>query len=327
MTVQTSSPLPCPGASLILAFSPPSAKVVPSRKTVLIVGSARLASVRAFACLEAGLRVVVAHSPPARGDIDPDLASLASRSLVTVLPASLATGDSLRSFLLEAYPELYDDLLFILVTDSLLLSTSCRSYASALSLRKTAHQLRLPLSVADHPTLSDFSFPSTHRFPVSQTDPTPSPLQIALTTNSNSCRLASRLRRQVVSSLPKSAGGAVRRVGQIRSKLGRDLVEAEGEEAWLKGSLNAPVEQLTASRCVKKKMVRVVAEELPALRPAGSRERLSEAGFAYTPPATPPISGLPFELDEPQGELSTETKMRFIAQICTYIPLFYVVVS
>jgi siroheme synthase (precorrin-2 oxidase/ferrochelatase) len=306
MTVETSVRLPRPGASLLLAFSPPSSEI-PSRKTVLIVGSARIATARAFACLEAGLGVAVAHSSD---DIDPELNSLASRSLVALFPACLPTGDSLRSFL-DAYPALHDDLLFVLITDSLLLSPSARSYASALSLRRAAHQLRLPLSVADYPTLSDFTFPSTHRFPVSQQDPTPSPLQIALTTNSNSCRLASRIRRQIVSSLPKSVGGAVRRVGELRAELGRD---AEGEESWLKGSINEPVEQLSSRRC--KKIIDGTKGVLSAPQANYRRESRNQP---YTPPPTPPITGRPFEDSQLKTELSAETKMRFIAQICTFV--------
>jgi uroporphyrin-III C-methyltransferase len=314
MTAQASRPLPCSGASLLLAFSPPSADAVPSRRTVLIIGSARLASVRAIACLEAGMRVVVAHSSLAEDDIDTELAFLASRSLITLVPASLATGDSLRSFLLEAYPELYDDLLIILVTDSLLLSHACRSYASALSLRKAAHNLRLPLSIADYPALSDFTFPSTHRFAISKSDLTPSPLQVALTTNSNSCRLASRLRRHIVSSLPQNAGGAVRRVGELRAKLGRDLVEPEGEESSLSRPLNAPVEQLSVSRCRKMKRAKTAGEDVPSAVSMERVQRVPDADFLCTPPATPPTSRLGD--DSSPCELATETKMRFIAQIC-----------
>ena len=74
---------------------------------------------------------------------------------------------------------------------------------------------RLPINVTDIPDLCDFSFPATHRF-IAQDADHPSSLQIAVTTNGRGCRLAGRIRRHVVSSLPASVGLAVERIGDMR---------------------------------------------------------------------------------------------------------------
>lgn len=92
---------------------------------------------------------------------------------------------------------------------------------------------RIPINVADKPHLCDFSFPATHRFSSSippshggqpQSTPVqPSSLQIAVTTNGRGCRLAGRIRREIVSALPRNVGDAVERVGEMRelAKQGR----------------------------------------------------------------------------------------------------------
>ncbi|KDN44947.1 hypothetical protein K437DRAFT_256812 [Tilletiaria anomala UBC 951] len=91
---------------------------------------------------------------------------------------------------------------------------------------------RIPLTVADHPELCDFSFPATHRFALSAvapavahdtdslstpTRPRASCLQIAVTTNGKGCRLAGRIRREVVTLLPRNVADAVENVGMLRA--------------------------------------------------------------------------------------------------------------
>ncbi|EIN14319.1 hypothetical protein PUNSTDRAFT_80582 [Punctularia strigosozonata HHB-11173 SS5] len=78
---------------------------------------------------------------------------------------------------------------------------------------------RIPLNVADMPDLCDFTFNSTHRF-VDPATNEPTSLQLGVTTNGQGCRLASRIRRDIVSTLPREIGAAVRKVGQLR-KLGK----------------------------------------------------------------------------------------------------------
>jgi uroporphyrin-III C-methyltransferase len=63
------------------------------------------------------------------------------------------------------------------------------------------------------PDLCDFSFTSTHRFESSESK---TPLQIGVTTNGQGCRLAGRIRREIVARLPPEAGAAVQTVGRLR---------------------------------------------------------------------------------------------------------------
>ncbi|WBW75580.1 uroporphyrin methyltransferase Met1 [Schizosaccharomyces osmophilus] len=69
-------------------------------------------------------------------------------------------------------------------------------------------QNRIPLNIVDSPSLCSFTLPACWSEP---------PLQIALSTTSNGCRIAQRLLRHVVSSLPSGTGEAVRRFGIARS--------------------------------------------------------------------------------------------------------------
>ncbi|KAH9829158.1 siroheme synthase [Rhodofomes roseus] len=73
-----------------------------------------------------------------------------------------------------------------------------------------ARERRIPINVADIPPSCDFYFGSQIRS---------GPLQIMISTNGQSPKLANIIRKQIEASLPENAGGAVERVGVLRSKL------------------------------------------------------------------------------------------------------------
>jgi uroporphyrin-III C-methyltransferase len=64
--------------------------------------------------------------------------------------------------------------------------------------------------VADSPSLCTFSLLSTH---------TDGPLQVGVTTNGRGCKLSSRIRREITSSLPPQLGAACSRLGTIRRRI------------------------------------------------------------------------------------------------------------
>jgi uroporphyrin-III C-methyltransferase len=69
---------------------------------------------------------------------------------------------------------------------------------------------RVPVNVADAPQLCSFTLLSTH---------TDGPLQIGITTNGKGCKLASRIRREISSTLPPNLGAACARLGTIRRRI------------------------------------------------------------------------------------------------------------
>jgi uroporphyrin-III C-methyltransferase len=178
MESQAGFPKPTQGASLILSFRLHS-------RTVVIVGSGRLAASRAFLCLESDAHVVLlgrgglesacdeikwrvkhsqiewraieeqaklwrAGSPVGSSeDIDePDEDEAALHSVLSRLPS----------------------VSFVCITDTLIASRinmnlAPRSKASASRLYDIAcHTYRIPTNTTDMPSLCDFSFPATHRF-------------------------------------------------------------------------------------------------------------------------------------------------------------------
>ncbi|KAH9030699.1 putative NAD(P)-binding-domain-containing protein [Lactarius pseudohatsudake] len=69
---------------------------------------------------------------------------------------------------------------------------------------------RIPVNVADDPSYCDFYFGSQ----IQQ-----GPLQIMVSTNGKSPKLANIIRRRIEESIPKSAGEAIERVGLLRERL------------------------------------------------------------------------------------------------------------
>lgn len=69
---------------------------------------------------------------------------------------------------------------------------------------------RIPVNVVDAPNLCTFTLLSTH---------SDGPLQIGITTSGKGCKLASRIRREIATSLPPKFGEAIERLGTIRRRI------------------------------------------------------------------------------------------------------------
>ncbi|CAE7137205.1 unnamed protein product [Rhizoctonia solani] len=214
-------PEPTRGASLLVALKP-------AHKPVLVVGSGSLAATRIFSALEADACVLLAS----RGSIRHACEEVQWRVYhgdAEWLDATEAVADepdaqqAAFGALLDANPGIQ----LVCVTDTLNATEAIakRSAASAKAIARACRERRIWVNVADMPALCDFTFPATHRFPLSNqcTDPNlrtvdvkGSALQLAVTANGHGCRLASRLKREVIARLPRNVGDAVDNVGRLR---------------------------------------------------------------------------------------------------------------
>ncbi len=114
-----------------------------------------------------------------------------------------------------------------------------RQSALAIHISNLCRRLRIPVNVADAPNLCTFTLLSTHM---------DGPLQIGVTTSGKGCKLASRIRREVVAVLPPNLGTACERLGNLRRRiweedyaaLERENVswEVEEDEGGQKASFN-----------------------------------------------------------------------------------------
>ncbi|EGO05388.1 hypothetical protein SERLA73DRAFT_14144, partial [Serpula lacrymans var. lacrymans S7.3] len=194
-------PIPVGGASLLLSFRLKS-------KTTLVLGSNSLAASRAFSALEADSAVVILTKGGRKAVCD-ELRWRADHNQLVVLDwDSLATTSNTSS----------SDLTLVCVTDTVLGidNNQRRSHASAAHIHRVCRARNIPVNVTDMPDLCDFSFSSTHRFLDAETGERTA-LQVSVTTNGQGCRLAGRLRREIVASLPKEVGAAVRNMGKLRN--------------------------------------------------------------------------------------------------------------
>ncbi|CBQ68617.1 related to MET1-siroheme synthase [Sporisorium reilianum SRZ2] len=226
--------------------------------------------------------------------------------------------------------------------DSIAVEATLTSYARAEIISRLCRKRRIPVNVADKPNLCDFSFPANYRFPCTSaiaqpnaSDSTASPsatsssLQIAVTTNGRGCRLAGRIRREIVSALPHNVGDAVEKVGLMR-----DLAKRQSE---------------TPSDTAK-----AAASALKRIRRAGARKgkdgtadvEEEDLSFDTTPlnspvPQLAPINPLEsvganarlvqlqaevqakYEQELHQAEERTKRRMRWVAQISEYWPIEY----
>ena len=208
-------PIPKGGASLILNFRLQS-------KTTLVLGSNSLAASRAFAALEADSDVIVI----AKNGLDnacEELRWRAGQGQLTVLDWDALPGTSVVSGdrdikALESFLTTSKGITLVCVTDTVICGDAIqvRTRASAAEIHKLCQARNIPVNVSDMPEFCDFSFASVHRFVDSESGEC-TPLQVAITTNGQGCRLAGRIRREIVAKLPKEIGAAVERMGKLRA--------------------------------------------------------------------------------------------------------------
>ncbi|KAL2351525.1 tetrapyrrole methylase [Cryomyces antarcticus] len=128
-------------------------------------------------------------------------------------------------------------------------------------------RLRIPVNVADAPNLCTFTLLSTY---------SDGPLQIGVTTSGKGCKLASRIRREIASSLPSSLGTSVERLGTIRrriweedhaAELSMDL-EAEEDDVGQTASFNKLItpEDVEAARNRRMRWLAQICEYWPLRR-------------------------------------------------------------
>jgi uroporphyrin-III C-methyltransferase len=210
------------GASLLLAFH------ARPQTAVLIIGGGQLAASRAFSALEANYEVVI-MVPGGCTSVCEELAWRASHAQLTIVDSDSTTRSSPAASIeeerrddlaLASYLDTHLSVRLVFVSDTVLggsNSSPRRSRASAERLYGVCRARRVPVNMTDMPDLCDFTLPSAHRAPGT-------PLQLAVTTNGQGCRLGARIRRELVARLPRDAGTAVARVGELRR-----LARAEGE--------------------------------------------------------------------------------------------------
>ncbi|CDU25475.1 related to MET1-siroheme synthase [Sporisorium scitamineum] len=228
--------------------------------------------------------------------------------------------------------------------DSIAVEATLTSYARAEIISRLCRKRRIPVNVADKPNLCDFSFPANYRFPCTSAIPSPSStqangpdstattsssLQIAVTSNGRGCRLAGRIRREIVSALPHNVGDAVEKVGLLRDLAKR---QSETPHALSKNAASALKRIKRGSIRKGKDGTAEVEEEdlsfdttplnspVPQLAPMNPLESISANARLVELQAEVQAK---HEQELQQAEERTKRRMRWVAQISEYWPIEY----
>ncbi|KAK4694618.1 hypothetical protein P7C71_g2991, partial [Lecanoromycetidae sp. Uapishka_2] len=163
----------------------------------LIVGSNPLASARCAKSIEVGAKpIVVAH---ADADVHYVLAKRIEDGQVDWIKE-----DFKDTHLTTLGRDQVDN-----VVDAVFVTSGGKSPSST-HISTLCRRMRIPVNIVDAPNLCSFTLLSTH---------SDGPLQIGITTSGKGCKLASRIRREVASSLPPDFGAAIERLGTVRRRI------------------------------------------------------------------------------------------------------------
>ncbi|KAH7910159.1 siroheme synthase [Hygrophoropsis aurantiaca] len=180
-----------PGGSLLLAWQL-------KNKHVLIIGGGEVASGRIESVLIANARI-------------------------TIICPSQGLHSITKRFINGSHPITYHDRVFDGaedLDDVDMVLTAIDDVAQSRIIYSLCRDLKIPVNVADIPDSCDFYFGSQIR---------DGPLQIMISTNGQSPKLANIIKKKIQKSLPNRAGEAIRKVGDLRSKL-KDRAPGVGGE-------------------------------------------------------------------------------------------------
>ncbi|KAI7900576.1 tetrapyrrole methylase [Cokeromyces recurvatus] len=180
MSFQPRVPIPEKGASLMLAFRANS-------KNILVIGDDVITASRVLSCLEADATVYLVADPTS---LCPELKYRLEHQQIKWLSSDFQPS------LLDT-TALSFDLAFICINNHKIDLSEFKRH-------------RIPINVADHPEDSDFFMTSTYRDRA---------LQVAVSTNGQASKLATRIRRELTTHLPPHLGDAIERVGILRKRL------------------------------------------------------------------------------------------------------------
>ncbi|KAH8703756.1 putative siroheme synthase [Talaromyces proteolyticus] len=181
----------------------------------LIIGATSLAAARCTKSLQAGARPIILA--PEAADIHFSLRGNIEQGLAQWVKKEFQDQD-----LTTLGREEVDH-----VVDAVFVTSGAETPLVA-HISKLCKRLRIPVNVTDAPDLCTFTLLSTH---------SDGPLHIGITTSGRGCKLSSRLRREIASSLPADFGQAVDRLGALRRRIweedqaaGRSVAKLEVED-------------------------------------------------------------------------------------------------
>ncbi|KAF2433011.1 uroporphyrin-III C-methyltransferase [Tothia fuscella] len=144
-----------------------------------------------------------------------------------------------------------------------------RKHPQSTHIANLCRRLRIPINVADAPSLCSFTLLSTY---------TDGPLQIGVTTSGRGCKLSSRIRREIVSSLPPDLGAAITRLGDMKKRLYEedntalhsrlDEIDEEEDDGVQPSNFNqlVSIEDLDAARNRRMRWLSQICEYWPLKR-------------------------------------------------------------
>jgi uroporphyrin-III C-methyltransferase len=171
----------------------------------LILGSGPLAASRASKSTEVGASAVIIA--PASSEVHYTLSKRIEEGRVRWIQKNFEE----RDLTTLGRPEVEN------VVDAVFVTTGPKTPLST-HISTLCRRLRIPVNVTDAPNLCTFTLLSTH---------TDGPLQIGITTSGKGCKLSSRIRREIATSLPPNFGQTVERLGTIRSRIWAEDYAAE----------------------------------------------------------------------------------------------------
>ncbi|TKA23939.1 hypothetical protein B0A50_06445 [Salinomyces thailandicus] len=206
----------------------------------LILGTNSLAGARCAKSLEVGaIPIVIA---PESAHVHYGLAKRMEEHSIQWLKREYQDGD-----LVSLGREEVDN-----VVDAVYVTSGGRS-ALATHISTSCRKFRIPVNVADAPSLCTFTLLSTHNS---------GPLQVGVTTSGKGCKLASRIRREIASALPADLGNAVERLGTVRRRIweqdhaaeAANDMEADDDEAGQSATFNKLVTPSDAEAAKARRM-------------------------------------------------------------------------
>lgn len=198
---------------------------------LVVGGNSNIAALRVTAILSSGATPILIHAAEVKSFPTSLQAQIESGKVQWI--QSDFTPDHLTTLGRDDVDKVVDRVFVTLEMDKI----DQKSEISSLCRR-----LRIPVNVSDSPDLCTFTLLSTY---------TSGDFQLGVTTSGKGCKLASRIKRELVAALPNNIAEICDRVGELRSRIQEQdnaLVEENDEDAVTTLKLNGLVREFSMTK-------------------------------------------------------------------------------
>ncbi|RLV95990.1 Uroporphyrinogen-III C-methyltransferase [Spathaspora sp. JA1] len=179
------------------------ASLISTGETHLVIGYSNVASIRITSIIESGASPILITNKET-SNFSPSIQQYLEDSKLQIISDDLKITNIIQYLKTLGRPEVEG------IVDRVFVSLPSVCYLLKKQIFETCKKLRIPINTSDSPEFCTFTLLASY---------TSGDFQMGVTTSGKGCKLASRIKRELVNSLPSDIGAICNKIGELRKSI------------------------------------------------------------------------------------------------------------